>query len=68
MPLGNYFVTQYSQSQQVVSSGLTLIYSIDIYNLDQFCSGRTIFAVIAGLAGPYMSNICDPAGPFMHPD
>ena len=60
-------LSSYSESQQVVTSGL-ISFSIDIYNPDQFCSGRTIFVVIAGPAGPFMSNICGPAGPFMHPD
>ena len=61
-----------------MASGL-ISFTIDIYNPDQFCSGRTIFVVIAGPAGPFMSNmcgpagqfmsnICGPAGPFMHPD
>ena len=50
------------------SSDEWLSFTIDIYNQDQFCSGRTIFVVIAGPTGPFMSNICGLAGPFMHPD
>ena len=49
-------------SLSIVSSGLA--FSIDIYNPDQFYSGRTIFVVIAGPAGPFMLNICCPAGQF----
>ena len=50
-----------------MTSGL-ISFSINIYNPDQFCSGRTIFVIIAGPAGPFMSNICGLAGPFMNLD
>ena len=42
--------------------------SIDINNLDQFCSGGTIFVITTSPAGPFMSTINGPAGPFMHLD
>ena len=51
---------RWTGNREFIWSGLSFN-SIDIYNPDQFCSGRTIFAVIAGPAGPFMSNICGPA-------